>query len=131
MAHPVLSLILLVTVLGFFGFVGYIAYSIAQDVASKAAKKMEDKNIRFSKEGMKVGVREKDGREEDAQVQSLLFKAWNYSSWPAYKSRFWNKEKKIPAQQRQPSSAFGERKGFSTSMLGDKKNSYQAERKGS
>ena len=72
MAHPVLSLILLVTVLGFFGFVGYIAYSIAQDVASKAAKKMEDKNIRFSKEGMKVGVREKDGREEDAQVQRYV-----------------------------------------------------------
>lgn len=23
---------------------------------------------------------------------SLLVKAWNYSSWPAYKSRFWNKE---------------------------------------
>lgn len=25
-------------------------------------------------------------------VPSLLVKAWNYSSWPAYKSRLWNKE---------------------------------------
>ncbi|MCJ1294332.1 hypothetical protein MMC34_005890 [Xylographa carneopallida] len=131
MAHPLLSLFLIVTVLGFFGFVGYIVYSIAQDVASKAAKKMEDKNIRFSKDGMKVGIREKDARDEDAQVQSLLFKAWNYSSWPAYKSRFWNKEKKVPAQQRKPSSVSGERKGSSASMLGEKKNSYQSERKGS
>ena len=23
---------------------------------------------------------------------SVLVKAWNYSTWPAYKSRFWNKE---------------------------------------
>ena len=22
----------------------------------------------------------------------MLVKAWNYSTWPAYKSRFWNKE---------------------------------------
>ncbi|MCJ1436960.1 hypothetical protein MMC27_006343 [Xylographa pallens] len=131
MAHPIVTLILLVTVLGFFGFVGYIVYSIAQDVAGKAAKKMEDKNIRFSKDGMKVGIKEKDSREEDAQVQSLLFKAWNYSSWPAYKSRFWNKEKKVPAQERNPSSAFGERKGSSASMLGTKKTSYSSERKGS
>ncbi|MCJ1450735.1 hypothetical protein MMC28_001069 [Mycoblastus sanguinarius] len=27
---------------------------------------------------------------------SLLVKAWNYSSWPAYKSRFWNKENEQP-----------------------------------
>ncbi|MCJ1287231.1 hypothetical protein MMC26_006579 [Xylographa opegraphella] len=131
MAHPLLTIVLLVIVLGFFGFVGYVAYSIAQDVANKAAKKMEDKNIRFSKDGMKVGIKEKDARQEDAQVQSLLFKAWNYSSWPAYKSRFWNKEKKSPAQQRKPSSMFDERKGSSASTLGDKKNSYQSERKGS
>ena len=72
MAHPLLSLFLIVTVLGFFGFVGYIVYSIAQDVASKAAKKMEDKNIRFSKDGMKVGIREKDARDEDAQVQRYV-----------------------------------------------------------
>jgi len=131
MAHPLLPLIVLVTVLGFFGFVGYIAYSIAQDITSKAAKKMEEKNISFSKEGMKVGIKELGGREEDAKVQNMLFKAWNYSSWPAYKSRFWNKEKAVPAQQRKPSSAFGARQGPSTSMLGERKSSYQSDRKGS
>ncbi|MCJ1400212.1 hypothetical protein MMC11_003416 [Xylographa trunciseda] len=131
MAQSLLPLIVLVTVLGFFGFVGYITYSIAQDVTSKAAKKMEEKNISFSKDGMRVGIKELDGRAEDAKVQSLLFKAWNYSSWPAYKSRFWNKEKAGPAQQRNPSSASGPRKGSSTSMLGERKSSHQSERKGS
>ena len=35
---------------------------------------------------------------------SLLVKAWHYSSWPAYKSRFWNKENESPqkAQARTP-----------------------------
>ncbi|MCJ1392951.1 hypothetical protein MMC18_005823 [Xylographa bjoerkii] len=131
MASSLLPLIILVIVLGFFGFVGYIAYSIAQDVANKAAKKMEEKNIKFSKDGMKVGIKAIDGREEDAKVQSLLFKAWNYSSWPAYKSRFWNKEKATPAQERKPSKVSGERKGSSTLMLGERKSSYQSERKGS
>ena len=72
MAHPLLPLILLITVLGFFGFVGYIAYSIAQDIANKAAKKMEEKNISFSKDGMKVGIKEMDGREEDSKVQRYV-----------------------------------------------------------
>lgn len=30
---------------------------------------------------------------------SFLVKAWNYSSWPAYKSRFWNKDGE---EERQP-----------------------------
>ncbi len=32
---------------------------------------------------------------------SLLVKAWNYSSWPAYKSRFWNKGEGGEQQQQQ------------------------------
>lgn len=32
---------------------------------------------------------------------SLLVKAWNYSSWPAYKSRFWNKGEGAEQQQQQ------------------------------
>lgn len=32
---------------------------------------------------------------------SLLVKAWNYSSWPAYKSRFWNKADGGEQQQQQ------------------------------
>ena len=33
--------------------------------------------------------------------RSFLVKAWNYSSWPAYKSRFWNKDQ-VEAQSRKP-----------------------------
>ena len=39
-------------------FVGYVVYTIATDVAEKASKKMEKKNISFGKDGMKIGVKE-------------------------------------------------------------------------
>ena len=30
---------------------------------------------------------------------SILVKAWNFSTWPAYKSRFWNKEEGAREEQ--------------------------------
>ena len=50
--------------------------------------------------GMKEGRRGEERRWRDGQDEhqkltnprSLLVKAWNYSKWPAYKSRFWNKD---------------------------------------
>lgn len=34
---------------------------------------------------------------------SFLVKAWNYSSWPAYKSKLWNKQEEQPqVQHRNP-----------------------------
>ena len=38
-------------------------------------------------------------------VHSVLVKAWNLSTWPAYKSRLWNKE------QPQPQPAGGQSSG--------------------
>ena len=35
------------------------------------------------------------------RLRSFLVKAWNYSSWPAYRSRFWNKDQ-VEAQSRRP-----------------------------
>ncbi|MCJ1471676.1 hypothetical protein MMC13_000316 [Lambiella insularis] len=120
MAHPLLPLVLLILFLAVFAVIGYIAYSIAQDIASKTAKKMEDKNIRLSKDGVRVGVKQKDGQQEDAALQSLLVKAWSYSSWPAYKSRFWNKQpQEAPASRKSSTAQF------------DRRTSAQAERKGS
>lgn len=72
MAHPLLPLILLILFLAVFAFIGYIAYSIAEDVAAKAAQKMEDKNIRFSKDGMRVGVKQMDGQKEDDAMQRYV-----------------------------------------------------------
>ena len=39
-------------------FIGYAVYTIATDIAEKTSKKMERKNIKFGKEGMKIGVKE-------------------------------------------------------------------------
>jgi len=92
MAHPLIPLLILFIVLCFAGFVGYVVYSIANDIADKTSKKMDKHNVSFGKDGMKIGV--KQIKEEDyvAQTQSMFVKAWNYSEWPAYKSRIWNKE---------------------------------------
>jgi anionic cell wall polymer biosynthesis LytR-Cps2A-Psr (LCP) family protein len=38
--------------------IGFIAYSIATDVAAKTQEKMEKKNIKVSRDGLKVGLKE-------------------------------------------------------------------------
>ena len=58
MAHPLLPLLILVLVLGIGSLLAYAIYTVATDVAQKTARKMEKKNVTFSREGMKVGVRE-------------------------------------------------------------------------
>lgn len=54
----ILPLIICAILLCIIGAVGYVAYLIATDVADKTSKKMEKKNMSFSRDGMKVGVKE-------------------------------------------------------------------------
>ena len=54
----VVPLVILFIVLAVAAFIGYAAYTIATDIAEKTSKKMEQKNISFGKEGMKIGVKE-------------------------------------------------------------------------
>jgi hypothetical protein len=54
---------------------------------------MERKNVVLTKSGMKVGVKEVRNERYVDKTQSILVKAWNLSTWPAYQSRFWNKDK--------------------------------------
>ncbi|KZF21818.1 hypothetical protein L228DRAFT_248570 [Xylona heveae TC161] len=86
---PLILLLLLVIVLG---FVGFVVYSIANDIAQKTSQHMEKKNVSFTKDGLKVGIKEMKNENYVDKTQSYLVKAWNYSTWPAYKSRFWNKQ---------------------------------------
>lgn len=53
---------------------------------------MQKKNVVFTKDGMKVGVKEVKNESYVDATQGFLVKAWNYSTWPAYKSRLWNKQ---------------------------------------
>jgi hypothetical protein len=112
MAHPLIPLLILFIVLLIAAVIGYVAYTIANDIADKTSKNMEKHQITVTKDGMKVGI--KHVKEEDyvqgtqkysfsdvfkieemTDFLSVLVKAWNYSSWPAYKSRFWNKDAEI------------------------------------
>ena len=53
-----LPLLVLVVVLGVGAFVGYQIYVIVNDIAASTNKRLEQKNVTFSKDGMKVGVKE-------------------------------------------------------------------------
>jgi len=101
----IFPLLVLLVVLGLAAFVGYAAYCVVNDVADKTSKKMEEKNVSFSKDGMRVGIKEKKTENYVDQTQSLLVKAWNFSTWPAYKSRLWNKEQPVE-QKPQPRRSY-------------------------
>lgn len=52
------GLLVLLVVICIACFVGYVAYSIANDVAAKTQEKMEKKNIKVSRDGLKVGMKQ-------------------------------------------------------------------------
>jgi hypothetical protein len=67
---------------------------------------MQAKNIVFTKDGLKVGIKEVKNESYVDATQGFLVKAWNLSTWPGYKSRLWNKQNPgVPepkASQRKP-----------------------------
>lgn len=56
--HSILSLIFLILFVALLAGVGFVAYSIYQEVSKNTREKMEKRNIAFTRDGMKVGVRE-------------------------------------------------------------------------
>ena len=67
--------------------IGFVAYAIVTAIRDETSKKMEKKNIHFSRDGMKVGVKEVSTESYTDRTQNMLVKVWNNASWPAYKSR--------------------------------------------
>ena len=63
-------LIILFVLLAVASLIGYIAYQVANDVNSQTRQKMEKRNISFSKDGLKVGVREKNTEQYADETQS-------------------------------------------------------------
>lgn len=64
---------------------------------------MEDKHVMITKDGVKVQVKELKNESYVDKTQSVLVKAWNLSSWPAYKSRLWNQgNQQAQAEPRKP-----------------------------
>ncbi|KAL4778753.1 hypothetical protein BJX76DRAFT_362421 [Aspergillus varians] len=90
MSNRLLPLIILLVVVIILAVVGFIAYSIVQEVSNTTKSKMEKKNVMFTKDGMKVGVRQVGEEEYVDRSQSVLVNIWNHTSFPAYKSRLWD-----------------------------------------
>lgn len=66
--NSIVPLLILVVVVCLLGAVGFVVYTIVQDISDKTKAKMEKKNIRLSKDGMKVSV--KEVRDEDYKDQT-------------------------------------------------------------
>jgi len=100
-----LPVIILLVVLGGAAFVGYHLYLAFTQISSAAEKKMQSKNVVFTKDGLKVGVKEIKNENYVGKTQNLFVKAWNLSTWPEYKSRLWNKQQdEKDAKSRKPFS---------------------------
>lgn len=68
---------------------------------------MSKNNLVFTKDGLKVGVKDVKNESYVDATQNFLVKAWNLSTWPEYKSRLgWNKqaEEAKAAEKRKPYS---------------------------
>lgn len=57
-AQNLIPLLILLVVVGILAAFGFVLYSIAQSVGQTTREKMEKKHVLFSKDGMKVGVKE-------------------------------------------------------------------------
>ncbi|KAF7918779.1 uncharacterized protein EAE98_009557 [Botrytis deweyae] len=89
-----LPLLIFLIILGAFAFVAYQVYLVTQQVSKSASDKMASKNVSFTKDGVKVGVKELKNENYVDKTQGFLVKAWNLSTWPAYQSRLgWNSPK--------------------------------------
>jgi len=97
-----LPLVILFIVLGAFAFVGYHLYLTFQKISDTTSEKMQSKNVVFTKDGLKVGVKEMKTETYVDTTQGFLVKAWNLAEWPSYKSRLWNQEAAINSGKETP-----------------------------
>ncbi|KAF2753598.1 hypothetical protein EJ05DRAFT_489788 [Pseudovirgaria hyperparasitica] len=81
-----IPLVILFGVIGAMAYVGYQMYLYANDLKDKGLKNMEKKNVTFTKDGMKVGVKEVRDEDYADKTQNVLVNVWNNASFPAYKS---------------------------------------------
>ncbi|OCK84499.1 hypothetical protein K432DRAFT_378514 [Lepidopterella palustris CBS 459.81] len=101
-----IPLVILFVFVGFAAYIGYQMYVFANELKDRGVKKMEKKNVIFTKDGMKVGVKEVKTEEYADKTQSIFVKAWSYASFPAYKSRLgWNTSAEQPKKASSASSS--------------------------
>ncbi|KAF7555047.1 hypothetical protein G7046_g6658 [Stylonectria norvegica] len=73
----VLPLIIVFAILGVGGWVGYQVYLSIGKIQETASERMGKKNVVFTKDGLKVGVKEVQTENYVDATQSWVVKAWN------------------------------------------------------
>lgn len=73
MSNPILPLIILLVVVAIFAVIGYIAWSTATEITRNTRSRMEKKNVMFSRDGMKVGVKEIQDEELKDRSQRFVY----------------------------------------------------------
>ncbi|KAH9864662.1 hypothetical protein J1614_010597 [Plenodomus biglobosus] len=72
-----LPLVILFAVVGGMGWVGYQIFLYSNELAERGVKKMEKKNVVFTKDGARVGVKEVSAEEYADKTQKAFVKTWN------------------------------------------------------
>ncbi|CAG8954889.1 hypothetical protein HYFRA_00008577 [Hymenoscyphus fraxineus] len=93
-----LPLIFFLIFLAICAFIGYQIYLSVQNISLAASDKMQSKNVVFTKDGVKVGVKEVKNENYVDNTQSFMVKAWNLSTLSGSKDRIQDKK----AESRMP-----------------------------
>jgi hypothetical protein len=72
-----LPLLIVVAIIAAMAFVGYQAYLSVAKIQAHASKTMGKKNVVFTKDGVRVGVKHVENEQYVDATQSWVVKAWN------------------------------------------------------
>ncbi|KAF2028698.1 hypothetical protein EK21DRAFT_113554 [Setomelanomma holmii] len=76
-ASSLLPLVILFAVVGAFAWVGYQIFLYTNQLAERGVHKLEKKNVVFTKDGAKVGVKEISVEDYADRTQKAFVKTWN------------------------------------------------------
>ncbi|KAJ3496036.1 hypothetical protein NLG97_g2957 [Lecanicillium saksenae] len=82
--RQILPLIVALSIVGGIGFVLYHVYLSVTKMGDAASQKMGKKNVVFTKDGMRVGVKNKTNEKYVDKTQKYVVKAWNLSQQQEY-----------------------------------------------
>lgn len=70
--NSIFPLIVLFVVVGVLAAIGFVIYTIVQDITKKTKASMEKRHIQFSKDGMKVSMKEINDEDYKDQTQRCV-----------------------------------------------------------
>ncbi|KIW05522.1 uncharacterized protein PV09_03403 [Verruconis gallopava] len=77
-----LPVILFLGSLAVFAWIGYEMYVYSNQLADRGKRHLEKKNIVYTKDGVKVGVKDRKDEDLTDKSQSMLHKTWSLATSP-------------------------------------------------